>query len=149
MKKITLLLIALILTACSAGAGTDLSRNQSKWQDANITHYRFQLGVGCFCPVGDVMPMTVEVRNGEVVSLVDVNGEPFPSTDPLNDLILKYATIDRIFSELGSESVQNADKLTVTYDATYGFPTDVTIDFIELAADDELYLSVSEFEPLQ
>jgi hypothetical protein len=149
MKKITLLLIALIINACSDGAGTDLSRNQSKWQDANITHYRFQLGVGCFCPVGDVMPMTVEVRNGEVVSLVDVNGEPFPSTDPLNDLILKYATIDRIFSELGSESVQNADKLTVTYDATYGFPTDVTIDFIELAADDELYLSVSEFEPLQ
>ena len=149
MKKITLLLLTLILAACSAGGGTELSRNQAKWQDANISHYRFELGVTCFCPVGDIMPLTVEVQDGEVVSLVDVKGEAFPATNPMSDLVLKYATIDRIFSELNSDSVQKADKLTVAYDPTYGFPSDVTIDFIELAADDELYLSVAAFEPLQ
>jgi hypothetical protein len=36
----------------------------------------------------------------------------------------------------------------VTYDPTYGFPTEINIDFIEFAMDDELYLSVSGFEPL-
>jgi Family of unknown function (DUF6174) len=148
MKKQIFLLLALILTACSIGGGTELSRNQSKWQDANIAHYRFQLGVSCFCPVGGVMPMTVEVQDGEVVSIVDVNGEVFPTTDPMSDFILKYATIDRIFSELDSDSIRKADKLTINYDSTYGFPADVTIDFIELAVDDELYLSVSAFEPL-
>jgi hypothetical protein len=148
MKKITLLLLALILAACSAAGETELSRNQSKWQDAGVDHYRFQLGVGCFCPVGDIMPMTVEVQDGEIVSIVDVNGMAFTSTDPMSEFILKYATIDRIFSELGSDSVQEADKLTVTYDPTYGYPADVVIDFIELAIDDELYLSVSGFEPL-
>jgi len=61
---------------------------------------------------------------------------------------LKYATIDRLFSELGSDAVQEADSLTVSYDSTYGFPVEVAIDYIELAADDELYLSVSAFEPL-
>lgn len=94
------------------------------------------------------MPMTVEVQNGEVVSIVDVNGQPYPSTDPMSEFILQYATIDRLFSELGSDSVQKADKLTVTYDPTYGFPTEAIIDFIELAADDELYLSASGLEPL-
>jgi hypothetical protein len=92
--------------------------------------------------------MTVEVQDGEIVSIVDVNGMAFTSTDPMSEFILKYATIDRIFSELGSDSVQEADKLTVTYDPTYGYPADVVIDFIELAIDDELYLSVSGFEPL-
>ena len=148
MKKITFLLLVLILSACSPGSGSELSRNQSKWQDANITHYQFQLGVSCFCPVSGLMPMTVEVKDGEVVSITDVNGEAFPTTDPMSDFVLKYATIDRIFTELGSEDVQNADKLTVTYDSTYGFPSEVSIDFIELAVDDELYLSVSGFEPL-
>lgn len=148
MKKLTLLFLVIVLTACASGEMTELSRNQQKWQDANITHYRFQLGVSCFCPVGGVMPMTVEVNNGEIVSLLDVNGDVFPAADPLNELILKYATIDRIFSELAQDSVQGADKLTVTYDPTYGFPSDVSIDYIELAADDELYLSVSAFEPL-
>lgn len=148
MKKIILVLLAMILAACSAG-GSELSRNQSKWQDADIAHYRFQLGVGCFCPVGDIMPLTVEVQDGEIVSIADVNGNDYPSTDPMSEFILKYATIDRIFSELGSEPVQEADKLTVSYDPTYGFPVEVAIDYIELAADDELYLSVSGFEPIQ
>lgn len=148
MKKITLLVLVLFLAACSAAGETDLDLNRSKWQDAGIDHYRYQLGVGCFCPVGDIMPLTVEVKDGEVVSIVDVNGGAFPSSNPMSELILKYATIDRIFSELGSVSVQEADKLTVTYDSAYGFPADVSIDFIELAADDELYLSVSGFEPL-
>ena len=148
MKKITLLLLALILAACSTGGGTELSRNQVKWQDANITHYRFQLGVSCFCPVGGLMPMTVEVKDGKVVSIADVNGNDFTATDPMSDFVLQYATIDRVFSELQSDRIKKADKLTVSYDPTYGFPVEVSIDFIELAVDDELYLSVSAFEPL-
>lgn len=148
MKKITLLLLALILAACSAGGETELSRNQSKWQEANITHYRFDLTVGCFCPFGSQMPMTVEVLNGAIVSMTDVNGEVVSTTDPMNEFILKYATIDRLFSELDSDSIREADKLTVSYDTTYGFPSEIDIDFIELAIDDELYLSVSAFEPL-
>ena len=147
MRKLTLILLVVFLAACSAG-GTELTRNQSKWQAADISHYRFQLGVGCFCPVGDIMPLTVEVMDGEIVSILDVNGNDYPSTDPMSEFILKYATIDRIFSELGSEPVQEADSLTVSYDSTYGFPVEVAIDYIELAADDELYLSVSGFEPL-
>jgi hypothetical protein len=148
MKKITLLLLVLILSACSLTSSTEFRRNQTKWENANITHYGFQLSVGCFCPVSGLMPMTVEVQDGEVVSISDVNGDDYPTTDPMSEFILKYATIDRLFSELGSASVRGADKLSVTYDSTYGFPTDITIDFIELAVDDELYLSISGFEPL-
>ena len=148
MKKITLLLLTLILAACTAGGGTELERNQEKWQDANITHYRFELNIGCFCPFRSQMPLTVEVQDGEVVSMTDVNGEAITTTDPMNEFIQKYATIDRIFSELDSDSVREADKVTVTYDPTYGYPTEISIDYIELAMDDELYISVSAFEPL-
>ncbi|MBK9927519.1 MAG: hypothetical protein IPP66_19795 [Anaerolineales bacterium] len=147
MKKIILLLLALVLSACSV-SGTELSRNQSKWQDANITNYRFQLSVGCFCAFRSQMPVTVEVKNGEVVSITDVNGAVISETDPNREFIAKYATIDRLFSELESDSVQKADHLTVTYDSTYGFPSEINIDFIEQAADDELYLSASAFEAL-
>lgn len=149
MKKMILVLLALILAACASGGESELSRNQSKWQDADINHYRFQLHVSCFCLFRSEMPVTVEVQDGEVVSIVDANGEEIPTDDPMSDLITKHATIDRIFAELGSEPVQEADNLTVSYDPTYGFPVEVAIDYIELAADDELYLSVSGFEPLQ
>jgi len=36
----------------------------------------------------------------------------------------------------------------VKYDPTYGFPTEATIDFVKEATDDELYLSISNFEEL-
>ena len=147
MKRTILLLLALILTACSAG-GSELSLNREKWQDADINHYRFELTVGCFCPFRSQMPLTVEIQNGEVVSMIDVNGKSVSTTDPMSEFILKYATIDRIFSELESDSVREADKLTVTYDPTYGYPVEINIDFIELAVDDELYLSVSAMELL-
>ncbi|HAV77934.1 MAG TPA: hypothetical protein DCX53_11350 [Anaerolineae bacterium] len=147
MKNIILITLAFILAACSAG-GSELSLNQGKWQDADVTHYRFQLSVSCFCLFRSQMPLTVEVQDGEVVSMIDVNGEAFPLDDPMSELVLKHATIDRIFSELGSDPVQNADHLTMSFDPTYGFPTEVAIDYIELAADDELYISVAGFEPL-
>jgi len=149
MKKITLAMLIFTLVACSAG-GSELSLNQSKWQDANITHYRIELTVGCFCPFRSQMPLTVEVQDGEVMSMINVNGDAISTTDPMSEFILKYATIDRLFSELGTDSVQEADKLTVTYDSTYGYgyPVEISIDFIERAMDDELYLSVSAFEPL-
>jgi hypothetical protein len=151
MKKIIVLVLGLalvvILSAYSFGS-SDLNRNQSKWQDANITHYRFQLGVSCFCPVAGLMPLSVEVMDGEIVSITDVNGDVLPQTDPMSDFVLQYATIDRLFSALKSDNVKGADELTITYDTTYGFPADVSIDFIKLAMDDELYLSATAFEPL-
>lgn len=149
MNKLFLLLLTMILTACSLiSPSSEISQNETKWQDANVTHYRFRLGVSCFCPVGDRMPMSVEVRDGEIVSITDVNGAAFETSDPLNELVMKYATIDRIFAELQSDEVREADKLTAAYDSSYGFPTEVAIDFIEQAIDDELYLSISAFEPL-
>ncbi|HSG44386.1 MAG TPA: DUF6174 domain-containing protein [Anaerolineales bacterium] len=149
MKKTLLLLLVFILTACSAtGQGTELSRNREQWQDANITHYRFQLAVVCFCPVSGVMPLSVEVRDGEVISMQDVNGNDYPDGDPFGEFVLKYATMDRLFSELDTDSVREADKLTVSYDSTYGFPTEISIDFIELAMDDELGIYVTAFESL-
>jgi len=147
MKRILLLLLALVLAACSTG-GSELSLNQDKWQDANADHYRFELTVGCFCPFRSLMPVTVEVQNGEIVSMIDVNGETLSITDPMNEFIVKYATIERLFSELESDSVREADKLTVTYDPTYGYPAQIDIDFIERAMDDELHLTVSALELL-
>jgi len=147
MKKIILLTLIFILAACSTN-GNELSLNQKKWKDAKITHYRFELLVGCFCPFRSQMPLTVEIQNGEVVSMTDVNGEAVSKTDPMSEFILQYASIDRLFSELESDSVQEADKLTVTYNSTYGYPAEIAIDFIERAIDDELEITVSAFEPL-
>jgi hypothetical protein len=147
MKKFLLVALAVILVACSAG-GSEFSQNQKKWEDANISHYQFNLNIGCFCAFQDQMPLTVEVSNGEVVSMVGADGAAITATDVNYELFSKYATIDRLFSELDAVLNGDADEVTVTYDATYGFPSQINIDYIKEAVDDELYLSVSGFEVL-
>jgi Family of unknown function (DUF6174) len=147
MRKILFIILAILLTACSAmqpKSEVDLARE--KWQDANISHYRFNLFIGCFCAYTQDMPLIIEVKNGEVVSMKYQSGKEIEAGNL--DYFQRFATIDKIFDELKKDLGGEADKVTVEYDETYGFPKQVSIDFIEQAADDELGLTVSEFEKL-
>jgi len=148
MKKFLLIALAVILAACSP-TGSEFSQNQQKWQDANLSHYRFNLDMLCFCAFRDQMPLTIEVSNGEVVSITRADGTVVPETDPSYEYFAKYATIDRVFSELNAAANGGADEVKVTYDSTYGFPEQIEIDFVKDAIDDELTLTLSGLEQLQ
>jgi hypothetical protein len=157
MKKLLLLVLALVLSACagSANAGepkSEVELAREKWEAANISHYRFELHISCFCVFVENMPLVIEVNNGAVVSMEYQNGNEIDQQ--LLELFNRYATIDKLFDGLESgfdfagDDQGAADKVTVEYDATYGFPTRIDIDFVEQAIDDELYLSISNFEAL-
>jgi len=157
MKKLLLLVMAFVLSACTtiANAGepkSEVQQAREKWQAANISHYRFNVHISCFCVFTENMPLIVEVKDGEVVSMEYSTGNEI---DPqLLELFDRYVTVDRLFDgieksfEVAGSDQGAADKVTVEYDATYGFPTKIDIDFVEEATDDELYLTISEFEVL-
>jgi hypothetical protein len=147
MKKLLFIILIFILAACSIG-GSELSRNQQKWQDANITHYRFELSIGCFCAFRDQMPLTVEVRDGQIVYMAAVDGTLVLDTDQNYEFYAPHATIDLLFAEIEAAVNDGADSVTVTYDATYGFPTEIAIDQSQEIADEEMYYSISGFEAL-
>ena len=152
MKKLLVLLMTLVLAACTAmgsamGNDSELDQNREKWQDANISHYRYNLFISCFCIFVEDMPLTIEVQDGQVVSMEFQSGKEIDPTLKA-DVFDKYATIDRIFAELDADLNGAADVVTAKYDETYGFPTEVTIDFVQEATDDELYLTLSDFEAL-
>jgi uncharacterized protein DUF6174 len=151
MKKPLLIFLAIVLSACSAfQPKSDLDRAQDKWQDASISHYRFNLSVGCFCVYRGEMPLTVEVKDGQIVSIEHQDGSPVDSANL--EYFQRYATVEKIFAEIGNgfkgEAEKEADKVSVEYDETYGFPKQVSVDFIEQAVDDELGLTIDKFEAL-
>jgi hypothetical protein len=147
MKKIILITLIFMLAACSAG-GSELSRNQEKWQDANITHYRFNLNISCFCAFRDQMPLTIEVLDDQIVHMATVDGTLVLDTDPNYEFYAPHATIDLLFAEIDAAVKEGADSVTVTYDPTYGYPTEIAIDFSQEMADEEMYYSISGFEAL-
>ena len=149
MKKLILLTLIVILTACSGAAPSELESNRQTWQDSGVTHYRFSLNVGCFCAFRNQMPITVEVQNEEIISMTYPDGTLIVETDPNYGIFSQHATIERLFSELEAGQSGDADEVTVTYDSTRGFPSEIYFDYIKEAADDELSLSVSNFEALK
>lgn len=148
MRKILVVLLAVFLTACASvgAASSEFDQAKDKWQEAGITHYRFNLDISCFCAFRENMPLVIEVQDGEVVSMEYSSGAEIEPA--VLDLFQQYATIDRIFAELEKALNGGADSVTVTYDETYGFPTQVSIDFDQQAADEEIYLTISGFETL-
>ena len=108
MKKLILIVLAFILVACSAG-GSELSRNQQKWEDANITHYRFELNISCFCAFRDQMPLTVEVKDGQIVHMATADGTLVLDTDPNYAFFAPHATIDLLFAEIDAAIKEGAD----------------------------------------
>lgn len=146
MKKFTLVVLALILAACSTS--TEYDQNFKKWQDVGASHYRYDLVIGCFCPFFQDMPLTIEVKDGEVVSIANVEDVVLDASNPSYQYYLEYATIDLLFAELKSE-MEKAEEVNVIYDPEYGFPAEVSIDRIKLAMDDELSLQVTNFEVLK
>src|SRR3990172_6788707 len=146
MRKLLLTFVVLALAACSMGNQTEIEGNQEKWRDANISHYRFNLSIGCFCVFSQDMPLVIEVMDGKVVSMEYQSGNAIDATS--REFFDKFKKIDGIFSELEADLAGAADEVTAAYDPTYGFPVDVTIDYVKEAIDDELYLTVSGFEAL-
>ncbi len=148
MKKILFVLLAVLLTGCASLVGQasgEVNSDQAKWQDASVSHYRYELGISCFCVFAQDMPLVIEVKDGKAVSMEYKSGKEI---DPaLLPEFQRYDTIDKIFAEL-EKAKSEAERVEVTYDEKYGFPSQITIDRAVQAADDELYLTISNFEAL-
>lgn len=137
--------LVFLLSACSSGSS--LQQNRQKWEAQNIEHYRFTVVVSCFCPFAGA-EVTYEVLNGEVVNQsVQAPSEWQIDEAQLSEFYRPYNTIEKVFAYVEGAD-KEADETTVTYDPKYGFPTDISVDWIKLATDDEMYLTLSNFELL-
>jgi hypothetical protein len=117
-------------------------QNLSLWESQAIHHYRFDLEIGCNCPWRNLMPLTVEVRNGEIVSMVASNDGDIT---PYLDTFRPHGTIESLFDRVDSAISMSPYKFEVQYDATYGFPTLIIIDPYRMITDDAIGYYVTNF----
>jgi len=146
IKRLTLLITLIALAACSALPGNPSAQNRQKWESQHITHYRINLSVGCFCAFRDRMPVSVEIDNGKILSILDNQGKPAAD---LQDAVGQYAGIDKLFDYIDAAHKAGAAQVDVTYNARYGYPESIIVDQSKQVADDELSLTISSFEVLK
>ncbi|HLP92254.1 MAG TPA: DUF6174 domain-containing protein [Nostocaceae cyanobacterium] len=118
--------------------------NQRLWNRQNITNYRYTLTRSCFCAPEAREPVVVEVRNGQTVSVTSVaTGQ---SVDP--ELFKQYDTIPELFKVIQDAIAKKADRLDIQYEPKLGYPTQINIDYSFQIADEELFITVENFQAL-
>lgn len=134
-------LLALLLTSCTTVfSGADQKQRQ-RWQAQQLTNYRYRFNLSCFCDPKLNEPVEIEVRNGKAVRFVYVNtGKRAKPAD-----YAAFDTIDKVFAIIDAANARGADEVSVEYDATFGFPTEIAIDETKEATDDEVAYIVTDF----
>jgi hypothetical protein len=125
-----------IREATRAGESLDaiqaaLTSNQKKWAENGADDYRYRMERSCFCLPEAVTPGIVKVRGGDIVEVSPV-GE-FGSLDPAY-----YLTVDGLFAVIQDAIDQGAHEISVIWDPKFGYPTDLYVDRLFPAVDDEV-----------
>lgn len=135
--------LALGVAACSspfAPLRHDLHAARSQWDSEEPAAYSFVFRRSCFCGTEFLRAVRIRVEEGTVVSAVFAD-----DGTPIQTPLAEVPTIPDLFDEIEAAIAARADRMDVTYDEGYGYPVDVSIDFIEQAVDDEMFFQVSEF----
>lgn len=111
-------------------AARELKQARKKWLGRGVSHYRMTAHRSCFC--AGPFKVRVTVKKGKAVR---ISARPWygPKTVPAMFRIVKQAI-------KGDAAV-----LDVKYDRRFGFPKRAYIDYIAMAADDEMSYRITNF----
>jgi hypothetical protein len=135
-----LLLVMSLAFAAGCGDSTgpspiELARNRAKWSTLGPASYTFEFQRQCYCLLEAIRLVRISVQEGVVGNVSDAaTGESIPPAEV--DQYFRI-TIDSLFGWVAAAR-QNAAELDVEFDATFGYPRDVWIDYLEDAIDDEV-----------
>jgi hypothetical protein len=133
------------ITATSARTGDELelARNRQRWASARIHDYEFDFQRTCFCVPDATQRVHIVVRQDAIVSVVRTSdGQPASSS------FTPWPRIDELFLDVEQRLAQHVDRLTVSYDATLGYPRSIVADIALMSADDEYSLAAGNLRRL-
>ena len=126
----------LVLTACGDGFLSStrfvasLRAARARWESRGIDSYELTVRRLCFCAF--VEPVRVKVLDGVIVSrTIASTGEPVPAV-----YTSYYPDVPGLFA-IVEEAATDAHEFDAEFDANYGYPTEISIDWIMNVADDE------------
>lgn len=147
MRRVAPLLALGLLTGCESvleQRSDDLGEARARWERQGIDDYRYDVRSVCFCQWEATVPFTITVVNGVTSSIVwaDSGGAAPPQYSDGRQ------TVDQLFDFIAGLIARKPVVLNVVYDEDLGFPVSIRLDEDRKMADDELLVTVANFQPL-
>jgi hypothetical protein len=133
------------LVACDSITGTDnlsraqdeLDRNWNRFESSAPLSYSYTVHITCDCTTDITRPVIVYVDRGSVEYLYyEDNGRPVPQS-----VASSFPSAEQLFDAIQDGINQRADRIDVDYDFTYGYPTNVFIDYNRSQSGEELLMN--------
>jgi hypothetical protein len=131
--------------ACSDTLGVTVAGAEShraQWEAADLTAYLYEYQKQCKCSLATLRPARIEVRAGSVTRVTYLDNAQTLESPPAD----AFPTIDDLFDHIDEAARMDAASLVVTYDATLGYPTLISIDYRRDISDDEIIIRASNLE---
>ena len=130
--------------ATSLDIASEIQLNREKWQTHEISDYQIEMQKICYCVPEVVRMMVFEVDDKEVsaVRYADT-GE---TVDP--QYLGEFNTIENMFSFVEQALEKNPADISISYHEKYGYIKELSIDFKENIADDEVSIIASNMRPM-
>ncbi len=119
-----------------------LLQARERWEHSSIAHYSYTGGWSCFCPPEYVAEVSVTVVGGKVTAVS--SAAPNVGTIPPPE---RFRAIEGLFALIQNAITQNAARIEVSYDKTYGYPAKLFIDWRASIFDEETGFRISSFTP--
>ena len=135
-------------TACSGGAPTSVrfelaqSQAEARWSREALASYRFTIHRSCEC-LPEMTGPTVVVVTDRIVASRHYQRTGAAVPERYVDL---FPTVEGLFALIDLAREQGAVSIDVQYDATYGYPTHIAIDYAAPMVDDEVVYTISSFQ---
>jgi Family of unknown function (DUF6174) len=114
------------------------------WNQQNIRNYSYVLSNSCFCIPEARGPVLITVKHGITTSITSVE-----TGQPVNpEFFERYKAIPKLFDVIADAIAHKASNLDVQYNPQFGYLTQINIDYNSQQADEELYLTIENFQPL-
>lgn len=129
--------------ATSSDITSEVQSNREKWLAHGISNYEIEMQKICYCVPEVVRMMVFEVKDDKVetVRYADTGDE----VDPQH--YGDFNTIEGMFSFVEQALEKNPADLSIAYDEKYGYIKELSVDFKENIADDEISIIASNMRP--
>ena len=125
-----------------SGPENALAKARARWSANRPTAYAFTIVRDCNCFDQAIGPVRVTVANGTVQSQIYT----YNSQTVTSQYAGLFPDIDGLFALIQAAFEANAARVDGTYDASAGYPREVFIDYAHPTVDDELRITIRDFE---
>jgi hypothetical protein len=115
------------------GERSELNVARRRWAAQGPASYRYRFQYLCFCPGSLVTPVEIQVRQGDVVAVLDpATGRPAPAAAGR-----PTPTVEDLFAIVESALDRDVDWVDVQYDLVLGYPAVIRVDPNSRTVDEE------------